>query len=831
MTIRATAPVFFNATWKKALLYAGMLAVGGARYSHAADYQVTNLNDSGVGSLRAAIGLANATPNVADTISFAAGVTGTIPLTTGVIDVSDSLTITGPGASALTLNAGGLSRHLNAFNPMAPVNLTVSGLTFTNGLGAANGGATGSSISTTSDMAGGATLTIRNCVLTGNTDPNFSGNSGGAVRATNANLIIEDSQLSNNTAVYGGPAIYVSGGGRAIIRRCTVTNNTGSSSLNVGGGAIKILQGSNHEISNSTIANNALNENGGGIFIANTSGSTIDRCTLSGNTTQGNGGGLGFESATATSIDQCTISNNTAQGNGAGGIYSQNSALTVRSTTISNNVAGPALTPGNAYGGGIRILGTSTLALTNTLLSGNVITNASARADISATAGVSGSNNLVSSSDGLTAGLLTVGNGNQLGTGGAPIDALLGPLQNNGGPTQTRLPQTGSPAINTGTVTSAFTTDQRGFARVVGTATDIGAVEGDGAAPTAALTPVANVTDSSTLTELLFTVVYTDDSGILRSSLGDTDIRVTGPNSFNALATLVSSTPTVDGPTISAVYRIVPPGGTWDVGDNGVYSISVEATQVQDGAAKSVAAGLLGYAMVGLNGNVSTPAIVVTTTSGTTVNVAFNFPNPPIIPLTVVVNFGDGTTGVPGPHTYAQPGTYTVTITVTGQGGTPLTFTQSVTVSAASAGGNFRVRVSKIKLNADGSDDVLLQGVISVPSNISYAGKTIDVNVGGATQTFTLDEAGKGTSATGKIKVNLPKKKKNGIPGAAQEVSFVTSYTGAFATAIKANPPLDDAGLPTSLPVTVQFNSQTYRQTLKVKFKSGKATTTRFGFF
>jgi len=59
-------------------------------------------------------------------------------------------------------------------------------------------------------------------------------------------------------------------------------------------------------------------------------------------------------------------------------------------------------------------------------------------------------------------------------------DAGLGPLTNNGGPTQTRLPVAGSPAIDLGD--PGFTvpaTDQRGtgFARVVNGRVDIGAVE------------------------------------------------------------------------------------------------------------------------------------------------------------------------------------------------------------------------------------------------------------------------------------------------------------------------------------------------------------------
>jgi hypothetical protein len=54
-------------------------------------------------------------------------------------------------------------------------------------------------------------------------------------------------------------------------------------------------------------------------------------------------------------------------------------------------------------------------------------------------------------------------------------DPLLGPLANNGGPTLTHLPQAGSPAIDHGS--GCPPTDQRGAARPVGLACDIGAVE------------------------------------------------------------------------------------------------------------------------------------------------------------------------------------------------------------------------------------------------------------------------------------------------------------------------------------------------------------------
>ncbi|MCH8910552.1 MAG: PKD domain-containing protein [Chloroflexi bacterium] len=59
-------------------------------------------------------------------------------------------------------------------------------------------------------------------------------------------------------------------------------------------------------------------------------------------------------------------------------------------------------------------------------------------------------------------------------------DALLGPLQDNGGPTETHALLPGSPAIDAGEDGSAPLTDQRGVARPVGSASDIGAYETEG---------------------------------------------------------------------------------------------------------------------------------------------------------------------------------------------------------------------------------------------------------------------------------------------------------------------------------------------------------------
>ena len=95
---------------RNAAIVASLLLVSPAAL-HAAPFTVTNLNDSGAGSLRDAIAQANAAPGP-DTITF--GVTGVISLI-GSIVINDALTITGPdGEGALRLGACGGSSNLVA---------------------------------------------------------------------------------------------------------------------------------------------------------------------------------------------------------------------------------------------------------------------------------------------------------------------------------------------------------------------------------------------------------------------------------------------------------------------------------------------------------------------------------------------------------------------------------------------------------------------------------------------------------------------------------------------------------------------------------------------
>src|SRR5262249_23924542 len=70
---------------------------------------VLNLTDSGEGSLRQAVLAANVQAG-ADTIAFADGLQGPIGLTTGQLNITDHLTIDGPGADQLAVSGSQQSR-------------------------------------------------------------------------------------------------------------------------------------------------------------------------------------------------------------------------------------------------------------------------------------------------------------------------------------------------------------------------------------------------------------------------------------------------------------------------------------------------------------------------------------------------------------------------------------------------------------------------------------------------------------------------------------------------------------------------------------------------
>ena len=132
-----------KAARKRPHLATGAFAVGALLASGpatAATFTVANLNDSGLGSLRDAITQANTTPG-ADTITFQAGLTGTITLTSGELAINESLTVNGPGEGVITVSGNGSSAIFNSENAASttPETVDINNLTLTGGAGSAGG--------------------------------------------------------------------------------------------------------------------------------------------------------------------------------------------------------------------------------------------------------------------------------------------------------------------------------------------------------------------------------------------------------------------------------------------------------------------------------------------------------------------------------------------------------------------------------------------------------------------------------------------------------------------------------------------------------------------
>ena len=105
-------------------------------------------------------------------------------------------------------------------------------------------------------------------------------------------------------------------------------------------------------------------------------------------------------------------------------------------------------------------------------------------------------------------------------------------------------------------------------------------VQSDSVAPTAIYLP-DHVFVASTDPHAM-DVIYSDNQGVGIGSLGTGDIRVTGPNGFDSLASFGKIVSDSHGRVVHARYVLSAPGGFWDSGDNGVYSVSLQSSQVGD---------------------------------------------------------------------------------------------------------------------------------------------------------------------------------------------------------------------------------------------------------
>jgi hypothetical protein len=355
---------------------------------------VTNLNDSGANSLRAAVQAADATSGAE--IDFAHNLHGTISLTSGQLDLTSNMTINGPPSGGLTVSGNNASRVFDVGNSAT---VTISDLTIANG----------SAQSTT--------------------DPSQQGG-GGVVNEVGATVYLTGDVFSNNNALVLGGALWnqagPGGSGTVVISNSTFIGNSAVGSVNGTTNPAAVFEGfgpgvgtaeggaidndGTLTITGSTFTNNQAaavpgsdgvhgSAHGGALALDGVA--TIANSTFTGNAAlgatvpsgfvaaQGLGGGVVvFASA---SFSNCSLSVNEAVGGAGnvgaanrpafvgagGGILALNGAsLTVSSSSFDNNqaIGGAGGTGGGGalgVGGGIDAHAGTTLTLSGSSFHNN----------------------------------------------------------------------------------------------------------------------------------------------------------------------------------------------------------------------------------------------------------------------------------------------------------------------------------------------------------------------------------------------------------------------------------------------------------------------------
>ena len=369
-----------------------------------------------------------------------------------LLDTGNSVTISGAGAGVTIIDGAGLDRLFDIFST---VSVVIEDVTITGG-----------ALAGSND--GGAIRSLGSLELIGVEITNNSARDGGALLLDHS-AVITDSVLSNNTASRNGGAIK--GFAPVVLSGSVISDN--SSNSNGGGydndGAVNIF------ITDSTFSGNSAGLNGGGF---NNSGGRVHelhRVTFSDNTTGARGGGFTNDGGRFISVRNVTVTGNSA-GQVGGGIDNFGGIIDqiINSTVVFNDA--------DDGGGGVQNEG------------GDISPRNSMFANNDSPVGPDYNGKFIGQGFNLienTTGIVFRGDqtGNVVG-----VEPDLGPLQDNGGMTETHELLEDSAGIDEGTTSAAPAVDQRGEARPQGLTVDIGAFEappnGDFISPTAAVVEV-----------------------------------------------------------------------------------------------------------------------------------------------------------------------------------------------------------------------------------------------------------------------------------------------------------------------------------------------------
>lgn len=439
-------------------------------------WSVENCNDAGAGSLRDAAMHANH----GDGIDLGSLSCSTISVTSGAITLHD-VELVGPGAAQLEIDGTGNQNHRIFNHAGAGGRLDISGVTINGGIYASNAGLGGGCLR--SD--GGSSLRItdsvfRNCLVLTPVGQDGSARGGAIASYGGGAVALYGTTLASNIArtdheFADGGALYAQGS--VIMHRSTLSNNSVSaihpSSGNGGTQGGGLFTRASVLIEDSTLDGNSATRDAGAALVLG--GGTLLRSTVSNNYAGAGTPGVVMVGNynTAAGIYSSTISGN-ASGQStqwlSGGLYLGNATTKIINCTVTGNSETNQV--GTKFGAGI-VFGQDAVNVTmsGTISSGNYFDDGEppyASDDMDGPASVTflGDSNLIGWSHLLPVPTDTIWDS----------DPRLGPLQNNGGPTRTHMPLSNSPAVDAGAA-HGYDTDQRGSARIVGAAADIGSVE------------------------------------------------------------------------------------------------------------------------------------------------------------------------------------------------------------------------------------------------------------------------------------------------------------------------------------------------------------------